>query len=661
MTNVQILNNEIKKDSTGKKHNFLLILILLIIALPVFLAAAPASNLGRITILDNGRLKPLDTYARSVLLQFSGRQSVQGKSALGWFTDAIFDPTRTVDDKVFLINNPELAEAIGVEPQKHRRYSFSQLHQSVPKISTMAQAASLLEPRQRSIVETEVMRLGIALDTYFALASTFTFCDSAPQLTVSDSNLAVQLGLPLKNSALSYLDILAHAPQLSAVMKSLAIVPSHSWSSADTQAIALGRALFAISNEAQNGFLCVLPVDSASRIDWQSPWSFVKFYGSASRNDPSLSALLRLRDAYRAEDVSKKNAAAVQFCKVINNAVKEGSRIRWVDLELLYNKVNPFLIAKILYGLALILSLLALFFAQKWTATCSLCLLVIGAIPHTAGIVARMLIMGRPPVTTMYETFIFVAWVCIVLGLIVEYAQRKRLGIFIASMAGFLFLHLSSIFGSDGDSMGILTAVLNNNFWLATHIVTIALGYAGCLIAGIVGHVYLLRRLFGKSSDTTAETARILYAMIVFGLTFTFLGTLLGGMWADQAWGRFWGWDPKENGALLIILWCAAVLHARAGKIIGDLGTAFASICGLLMVMYAWIGVNLLGVGMHAYGFTSQGAQMLLWVTVGECIFMLLVVGVLMHSRWGHKQRRLKKNILSTRANDHVVRSEPNP
>jgi ABC-type transport system involved in cytochrome c biogenesis permease subunit len=121
--------------------------------------------------------------------------------------------------------------------------------------------------------------------------------------------------------------------------------------------------------------------------------------------------------------------------------------------------------------------------------------------------------------------------------------------------------------------------------------------------------------------------------MLLFGLTFTVAGTVLGGLWADQAWGRFWGWDPKENGALLIVLWCSAVIHARRGTMIGAVGTAVGSIVLFVLVLFAWLGVNLLGVGMHSYGFTTRGATVLFGVAGSELLLLAIAGGLLWFRR----------------------------
>ena len=172
--------------------------------------------------------------------------------------------------------------------------------------------------------------------------------------------------------------------------------------------------------------------------------------------------------------------------------------------------------------------------------------------------------------------------------------------------------------------MGMLVAVLDSNFWLATHVITITIGYGGVVISGVLGHLYILQAMFkkGKKKETLKDTYQSVYATQAFGLIFTFIGTVLGGIWADQSWGRFWGWDPKENGALLIILWSAIMFHGKMGKMIKELGFSLGSIVGIITVVLAWFGVNLLGVGLHNYGFSSNVASAMMIYIFLELLFM---------------------------------------
>ena len=98
----------------------------------------------------------------------------------------------------------------------------------------------------------------------------------------------------------------------------------------------------------------------------------------------------------------------------------------------------------------------------------------------------------------------------------------------------------------------------------------------------------------------------MIYGTVCFAALLSLIGTILGGLWADDSWGRFWGWDPKENGAMLIVIWNALLLHARWGKLVGDRGVAVLAVAGNVAVAWSWFGVNELGVGLHSYGGSTE-------------------------------------------------------
>jgi ABC-type transport system involved in cytochrome c biogenesis permease subunit len=239
--------------------------------------------------------------------------------------------------------------------------------------------------------------------------------------------------------------------------------------------------------------------------------------------------------------------------------------------------------------------------------------------------------MQRPPVTSLYETFIFVAFTAVLLGIYIERLHQKWLGIITGSIGGIVLLFIASRYSADGDTMQMLVAVLNSNFWLATHVLTITLGYGATCVAGIVGHVWLVQKLMKQQQVQLDHTYRIMLGMLALALMLTFLGTNLGGVWADQSWGRFWGWDPKENGALMIVLWIAMQLHMKVSKMIGAFGMAITSVLGVVVVVWAWFGVNLLSIGLHSYGFTSGVFTGLMLYLAIEVIFLLMtIIGIKM-------------------------------
>jgi ABC-type transport system involved in cytochrome c biogenesis permease subunit len=191
---------------------------------------------------------------------------------------------------------------------------------------------------------------------------------------------------------------------------------------------------------------------------------------------------------------------------------------------------------------------------------------------------------------------------------------------------GFVTLLIAHNLQLDGDSLEMLRAVLDTNGWLATHVVGEALGYSAMFLAGLIGIIYIFRGVFTTSFDevTSKTLGRMMYGVVCFATLCSLVATILGGIWADQSWGRFWGWDPKENGALLIVLWNAIILHARWGGYARDRGMALLTVFGNVITSLSWFGVNMLGVGLHSYGFMDRAFGPL----IGFIVSQLAIIGV---------------------------------
>jgi ABC-type transport system involved in cytochrome c biogenesis permease subunit len=170
--------------------------------------------------------------------------------------------------------------------------------------------------------------------------------------------------------------------------------------------------------------------------------------------------------------------------------------------------------------------------------------------------------------------------------------------------------------------------VLDSNFWLATHVTVITKGYSAMFLAGTLAIIFVVLGVFGKkfNKETARSLSAMVYGITCFGALFSLVGTILGGIWADQSWGRFWGWDPKENGALLIVIMSAIFLHARWGGICKERGLMALAICGNMITAWSWFGTNLLGVGLHSYGFTDSGFSWLVAFWLSQVLFILLAL-----------------------------------
>jgi ABC-type transport system involved in cytochrome c biogenesis permease subunit len=232
-----------------------------------------------------------------------------------------------------------------------------------------------------------------------------------------------------------------------------------------------------------------------------------------------------------------------------------------------------------------------------------------------------MYLMDRPLVlvTNLYSSAVFIGWGVVGLCLILELAAPLGVGNVIGAALGFGTCIIAHNLAASGDTLEMMQAVLDTNWWLATHVTSVTAGYSATYVAGALGLAYVVLAVWPNSSllrqpvyagGRTQELGKLMgnlvYAVVCFATLLSFVGTVLGGIWADQSWGRFWGWDPKENGAVLIVLWNALILHARWGGLIKERGMAVLAIGGMIVTTWSWFGTNQLGVGLHAYGFNNS-------------------------------------------------------
>ena len=286
---------------------------------------------------------------------------------------------------------------------------------------------------------------------------------------------------------------------------------------------------------------------------------------------------------------------------------------------------------------------------MAWNTAIGMVLLAF--IVHTAGITVRMLLEGRPPVTNLYSSAVFVGWGAILLAIFAELLFRNGLNLLGCTLIGYITLMVAHFLSLDGDTMAMLQAVLDTNAWLATHVTTVTFGYSATFVAGFMGLVYLAMGIATPllTKDKRKMLGKVIYGIICFATLFSFVGTILGGIWADQSWGRFWGWDPKENGALLIVIWNATILHARWGGLIRERGLVNMAIFGNIVTAFSWFGTNLLGVGLHSYGFMDGTFVRLIQFCGSQILFIM--IGVLLPTKYWLSYRAENKNDSSSGGN----------
>ncbi|MBN2327456.1 MAG: cytochrome c biogenesis protein CcsA [Candidatus Omnitrophica bacterium] len=296
-----------------------------------------------------------------------------------------------------------------------------------------------------------------------------------------------------------------------------------------------------------------------------------------------------------------------------------------VAREISYNHTRPFLRSWIFYLLSFLLFLFALYFKTNsklyWTA---MAVISIGFAYNTWGLILRSLVSHRPPVSNMYESVIFVGWGIILFALIFEFVYRERWFGVSASILGVGMLVLADILPFD-PNIEPLVPVLRSNYWLIIHVLTITLSYSAFALAMGMAHINLgIYFYLPKRRDLLAKFSLFTYRVLQVGTVLLAAGTILGGVWAAESWGRFWGWDPKETWALISLLGYMAILHARHTNWIADFGTAVCSVIGFWLILMTWYGVNfVLATGLHSYGFGSGGGKYIIGYLLLETLFLV--------------------------------------
>ncbi len=295
--------------------------------------------------------------------------------------------------------------------------------------------------------------------------------------------------------------------------------------------------------------------------------------------------------------------------------------------EKFYNDFRPFRWSWILYLVSLVSLTVFLVTQSKPFQWVGVGLFSAGFAVNTFGFILRMLVSGRPPVTNMYESVIWVSWGCVLFALLIGWSYKKAIILASSAVFAVVALVLADTLPSVLDpSIQPLEPVLRSNFWLTIHVLTITLSYAAFALSLCLGNVVLGHFIFNPTKTSVIQFSSLyMYRAMQIGVVLLAAGTILGGVWADYSWGRFWGWDPKEVWALIALLLYLAVLHGRFSGLLQVFGFAAFTVLSFLGVLMAWYGVNfVLGAGLHSYGFGSGGTE----YVIGYTLLQLAFIGV---------------------------------
>jgi ABC-type transport system involved in cytochrome c biogenesis permease subunit len=463
-----------------------------------------------------------------------------------------------------------------------------------------------------------------------------------PIVKVSHAGVRAAAGLPEKNNQrYSFSELTTHAGFLAAAEKvheKLRKDREAKLDPVEREISTLYDTLGVMAGLFSGESLRIVPHPSDKNAAWFSLADLDQADQAPIRRVRTLTAALVT--AYQSGDRDNVSASASALGRrLVELAPEMYPAPKTVGVEVQYNRLKPFRLAWVAYLFGFLLLLASFPLAARWAERAGMALVLVGFGLHAYGMGLRMYVSGRPPVTNMYESVVWVAWGAVLFALVFEAIYKARY--FAAAAAGLATLSLilaDNVPILDG-SIDPLVPVLRDNMWLTVHVLTITLGYAAYLLAMGLGHLNLGLYFFAPGKTALFKTLSLfLYRALQVGTLLLATGTMLGGVWASYSWGRFWGWDPKETWAFIALLGYLAILHGRMVGWIREFGMAVGAILGFLLILMAWYGVNfVLGTGLHSYGFGSGG-----YAYVGGFVAfeVLVIVAAVLRRRFEEAKKR---------------------
>jgi cytochrome c-type biogenesis protein CcsB len=499
-------------------------------------------DLARVVILDQGRCKPLDSWAWETVRGITGRLQYQDYPQLAMLLDMTANPEQWFEEPLLRIDNLPLRKALGL-PDDTKHFSFAAVR-GAPGFEDQLQ---LMRAEQGD-----------------------------------DPSGHQQYMQKLYGQMILCSDILSGT--------AFVVVPDPT----DP------KAAWSIPAEP-------LQIDAVTAATLQGVWQEM-ISSWNSRNESGFNSyVLQLRDQLQAIE-----------CGYYPSTVD-------LDREILYNHFRPFRKAIVVYLLLGMTGLLGLFFRNRVLHWFNNLLLLAGVLLHSWGLYFITVIAGRAPMSNLYESLLFIIWGFVLIAFLFNLKYREQYVFVLAGLIGFIAMVLAHHTGVD-ITINPLVPVLRSS-WLVFHVTIILISYSAFALTMGLGHIWLLsNRFFPGANDSRRRVYDFTYRVLQLGIVTLTVGIILGAMWANESWGRYWGWDPKETWSLITLLIYLGVVHARARGWVRQRGMAILNIVSFASVIMTYYGVNYFLSGLHSYANGNAASiPALLLVYIGFEILFLLV------------------------------------
>lgn len=539
------------------------------LAILLFCSQIAAADETFFPVAYKGRYRPFDVYAKLWLHDFYHAQTIKAKDrpkfGVSDTEDLLWKMTysghQSFDQAPFFwIHQADIKRALGLD-LKQDRFSYTELH-------------------GRSVVPADLQSLMDTYASYLVESDQKSYMETALYL--------IQLKTPPKELSLQLDQEFPQKERLFNAGHLMHVLPGKgtpNWY--PLQALGL------LSYDPQTN--TIKPIRNFTAY---SDAVFQSLQDAYLKKDPSLKDLLS--QAYQ-------SIAGKTYLKAFDKSLAYPSVFQ-LKVESFYYEAPLLEIAIILYALVIAGFILAYTLDSKRLNTISIAVLLAAFILHTGILAIRCFILERPPVSNMFETVVYVPWIAILASLGFWCYFKNSLFLLASSISALGLLILIQLTNLNSN-MANVQAVLDSQYWLIVHVLLVVGSYGLFILAGILGQFYLGAYCLNmqKQFDMPFLARSILQTMYL-GVALLIPGTILGGVWAAESWGRFWDWDPKESWAFISSCVYLIGIHAYIFNKIGPFGLAVGSVIGLMTISFTWYGVNyILGTGLHSYGFGSGG------------------------------------------------------
>jgi len=513
-------------------------------------SAQTANNFARlVTQSSSGRMKPISSLNREIVLKLSGKTEFLGMNADQVVLGILSRPEVWRDIKLIKIKTPKLKNFLGVDKSR-KHIAFSEVFKDGKYLlAKESEKASLSKPNERGTYERDIIKIDERLNIIYAVFNGNLF------------NIY---------------------PEVESTKKTTNSKVNNKW---------------------------FTPMDAMNDFE--------------GRNKTAVEAMTR---GLINSIIQNKWTDANNFISMINTyQQKVGSKVvlsqSEIDNEINFNEIDIFPKVMLAYIFLGIIILIAAFFVvfnpsikpKKTTFVFFVLLSLIFAV-HTYGMGFRWMISGHAPWSDTYETLLYISWSAVFAGIM--FFRKSLLALSAAVIVAGIFMFTAHLTGIDPQITNLVPVL--KSYWLTIHVSILTASYGFFALAAILGYMTLIMFIFRKNrphiDDTIKHVTAIIEIALIVGLAAITIGNFLGGIWANESWGRYWGWDPKETWAYVSIVMYAIVVHLRFVK---PLSTPFvfatAAVLSFSTILMTYFGVNFYLAGMHSYA-TGDPIPIPTWV-----------------------------------------------